>query len=213
MLNDEQYLRYYAAKTDRRAAIDPHEAVGGFWDELGGLQFEFLLKQGLKPQNTLLDIGCGSLRAGRLIIRHLEPGHYTGLDMSEGILAAARRLVESEGLSEKAPLLLRSDGALDFSFVSRRFDYLLAQSVFTHLPPASIEQCLANLHKAMHEGSVFFFTFFEAPELGNPADTIFEQPLSFYADLARKHDLMVTRHPDYDARHPRGQKMLSVRYR
>jgi hypothetical protein len=125
--------------------------------------------------------------------------------MSEGVLAAARRLVKKQGMTDKAPLLLRTNGSLDFSFIDRRYDYLLAQSVFTHLPPALIEQC--------HDGSLFFFTFFEGPQLSKTADTLFEQPFSFYADLARKHDLMVTRHSDYDARHPRDQKMLSVRNR
>lgn len=44
---------------------EPHRiAVGGMWDEIGKLQFEFMVKQGLKPHHKFLDIGCGSLRGG-----------------------------------------------------------------------------------------------------------------------------------------------------
>ncbi len=38
--------------------------VGGSWDELGQLQFEFLKKSGLGAEHKLLDIGCGCLRGG-----------------------------------------------------------------------------------------------------------------------------------------------------
>ncbi|MGD0673589.1 MAG: hypothetical protein ABSB13_16080 [Candidatus Binatus sp.] len=38
--------------------------VGGKWDALGQLQFEFMLKMGLKPGHVLLDTGCGALRGG-----------------------------------------------------------------------------------------------------------------------------------------------------
>lgn len=38
--------------------------VGGLWDEIGLLQFEFLKSRGLKPHHVLVDIACGSLRAG-----------------------------------------------------------------------------------------------------------------------------------------------------
>ena len=38
------------------------ESVGGMWDEIGCLQFEFLKKQGLLPEHKFLDVGCGSLR-------------------------------------------------------------------------------------------------------------------------------------------------------
>ena len=52
--------------------------VGGCWDEIGRLQFDYLVSQGLRPNHYLLDIACGSLRAGIHFIPYLEPGHYLG---------------------------------------------------------------------------------------------------------------------------------------
>ena len=43
------------------------EFVGGIWEVMGKLQFDFLVKQGLRPNHVFLDIACGSLRAGRLL--------------------------------------------------------------------------------------------------------------------------------------------------
>jgi hypothetical protein len=56
------------------------ESVGGLWDEIGRLQFDFLLRQGLRPHDVLLDVGCGSLRGGVHLIRYLEPRHYLEID-------------------------------------------------------------------------------------------------------------------------------------
>jgi hypothetical protein len=56
------------------------EVVGGMWDLIGHLQFEFLIGQGLQPHHYLLDGGGGSLRGGVHLIRYLEPGHYFGVD-------------------------------------------------------------------------------------------------------------------------------------
>jgi len=38
---------------------DHRSYVGGQWDVLGKLQFEFLLQRGLRPDDILLDIACG----------------------------------------------------------------------------------------------------------------------------------------------------------
>jgi len=38
--------------------------VGGMWDEIGDLQFGFMVKNGLRMNSNLLDIGCGCLRGG-----------------------------------------------------------------------------------------------------------------------------------------------------
>ena len=53
------------------ANIGHRTYVGGLWDELGLLQFQFLLEMGLKPSDCLFDIGCGSLRGGRHFIKYL----------------------------------------------------------------------------------------------------------------------------------------------
>ena len=50
------------------------EMVGGMWEEMGRLQLEFLQREGLTPEATLLDVGCGCLRAGVHFVRFLEPG-------------------------------------------------------------------------------------------------------------------------------------------
>jgi hypothetical protein len=42
-------------------SLDHRAYVGGLWEEIGTLQFEFLLRQGLAPSDCFLDIACGSL--------------------------------------------------------------------------------------------------------------------------------------------------------
>src|SRR3989449_5135255 len=64
------------------------EAVGGLWDEIGQLQIDFLVSQGLMPHHRLLDIGCGSLRGGVKMIRYLDVGHYAGVDLHESLINA-----------------------------------------------------------------------------------------------------------------------------
>src|SRR6516164_2727494 len=64
------------------------ELVGGSWDEIGQLQLDFLVARGLMPHHRLLDVGCGSLRAGVKVVRYLDPGHYAGIDLHESLLDA-----------------------------------------------------------------------------------------------------------------------------
>ena len=46
-------------------------ATGGHWDEEGAWVFDFLRRQGLRPDHYMLDVGCGSLSAAsRLLPLH-----------------------------------------------------------------------------------------------------------------------------------------------
>ena len=36
------------------------------------MQFDYLVKHGLRPADRILEIGCGNLRAGRLLIDYLD---------------------------------------------------------------------------------------------------------------------------------------------
>jgi len=91
--------------TGEQMDINIHrDFVGGMWDELGRLQTDFLIAEGLKSDMRFLDIGCGCLRDGVHLIRFLLPGNYFGLDISESLLQAGYDIeLPKVGLQEKLP--------------------------------------------------------------------------------------------------------------
>ena len=192
------------------------KAVGGMWEELGRLQLDFLVGQGLRPDHYFLDVGCGSLRGGVHFIRYLEAGHYYGFDRSPERLEAGRDVeLPRYGLVSKRPVLEVID---DFGVArfDRAFDFALAQSVFTHIPLDAIELCLQNVGETLAQGGRLYATFNERSgeaadhvdrsELPYGKDPIVRYEFSAFEELCRAGPLSV----DYIGEwgHPRGQKML-----
>ena len=205
------YLEAYANNTDLLASISPEMAIGGLWDEMGQHQFEFLKDQGLQPHHRLLDIGCGSLRGGLYFIDYLEQGNYTGFDLSTEVIKAGQRKIEKRGIADKAPkLLVNTARNLKFDFLdSVKFDFLLAQSVFSHLKPEHIDECFDNLHKVMAKNARFFFTHHPGERFKARSKTDFEYPVSFFEEAAHSRGFeIVNISSKYD--HPRGQNMLML---
>jgi len=135
-----------------------------FWEELGRLQLDYLVDQGLQPGHYVLDVGCGPLRAGVHFIRYLEPGHYAGIDKRGDNLERARKIeLPRQGLEDKRPLLL-VNGLFEFEKLGQTFDYAIAQSVFTHLPVNTITRCLVEMAKVLRPGGRFFATVYENPQ-------------------------------------------------
>lgn len=160
--------------TKSREGVEPDwykEAVGGLWEEIGKLQFDYLVKHGLEPHHYFLDVGCGSMRGGRHFVRYLEPKHYYGIDADDNLLEAGKDVLRIENLLYKEPVLVKMH---DFDFVSlgQKFDYALAQSVFTHLPLNNIIRCIMNIDHALVQEGRFFATFFENPQGKFNLDTI-----------------------------------------
>jgi SAM-dependent methyltransferase len=148
--------------SDDIAANKHRDFVGGLWDELGQLQFDFLKEQGLLPQNKLLDVGCGALRGGLYFIEYLERGNYFGLDINASLIeAGVSELAKANLANQQANLLV--DTNFNASLFGVRFDFAIAQSLFTHLPMNLIEYCLVEVRKTLQPGGKFFATFFQAP--------------------------------------------------
>jgi 2-polyprenyl-3-methyl-5-hydroxy-6-metoxy-1,4-benzoquinol methylase len=137
--------------------------VGGLWEELGQLQFDFLKAQGLKPYHKLLDIGCGCLRGGLYYLDYLEDGNYYGLDVNLSLIEAGMLEVKEAGLEDKHPILLVDDQFRLEKF-GENFDFVVSISVFTHLPMNIIIRCLSETRKHLKPGGAYFSTFFEAPK-------------------------------------------------
>ena len=108
--------------------LNHREYVGGDWENIGKWQMETLQKlpefyKGCK----FLDIACGSLRLGSLLIPYLNEGKYHGLDNNYDILMAGvnQELVHGK---EKNPKFLVND-EFDFSFCPNLI--LLGQTVYS----------------------------------------------------------------------------------
>ena len=59
-----------------RAYVGPPEK----YDLLGALQFQVLTNLGLREYHKLLEVGCGSLRVGRLLVPYLIDGNYYAIE-------------------------------------------------------------------------------------------------------------------------------------
>ncbi|MGJ8668070.1 MAG: SAM-dependent methyltransferase [Oceanococcus sp.] len=159
--------KYYdKSLTSQAIEREQHRAwVGGMWESIGKLQFEFLLQQGLRPNQKVLDLGCGCFRAGVHLVQHLDIGHYFGVDISQELLDAGyeRELVPN-GLDARLPkenLACSEDFEVDAFNVN--FDYVIAQSVFTHLSFNHLRQCLSRIWPSVAVGGVFYATAFICP--------------------------------------------------
>lgn len=143
--------------------------VGGMWEEIGNLQFDFLLSKGLKPDSYLLDIACGSLRLGVKAIPYLERSHYLGIEKERGLVKAGlEKELDSKLKAQKQPKVVISD-SFEFEKLGQKADFAIAQSLFTHLPPDLINLCFKKLYPWLEDKGVFYATFFETDQkLKNP---------------------------------------------
>jgi hypothetical protein len=146
---------------DGIARLGPRECVGGMWDEVGQLQFDFLVGQGLQPTDVLVDIACGSLRAGVRLIPYLDEGNYLGIEKEALLIDHGRREeLPCEVEKAKRPEFVVSD-SFEFAKFSRPAGWAVAQSLFSHLAPEPIRLCFTNLHAWATPGTRFFATFLE----------------------------------------------------
>ena len=151
------FLEAYALHTDRRIELTGYRAAiggGDNWESHGDLQRDFLISAGLLPSHRFLEIGCGTGRLARKLVPYLDVENYTGVDISEGALANARRLALAEGWYVREPAFVHGTVPHD-----QTFDYVWAFSVFIHLPADVTTDVMRAVAGAMHEGSAFYFSY------------------------------------------------------
>ena len=199
------YITAYAAHTDLRVRRDgPAAAIGGQWEEHGPLQLAFLKSRGLIPASRLLDLGCGTGRFARAAVPWLDPGRYTGIDISPAALAHAGKLAVNEGWAERGPRFVQGDGTLA-AVCGRAFDMVWAHSVFTHLPAELIQGVLADV--AAMDFREFAFTYKRADKPRRSGLKQFQYPPGFFIETARALGLHAEELPDD---WPAGQKTMRV---
>ena len=127
----------------------------GFWKELRAYQLRALRANGLLPNHSLLDIGCGPLQGGIAFIRYLDSSHYVGVDHSEANLSAGYLQIGQYRLADKNPLLIL---AADFgaeSLHGRQFDFLFACQIIYYFDEPMMLKLLEAVSKLMKRDGKF----------------------------------------------------------
>jgi hypothetical protein len=196
------------------AALGHRDYVGGMWDEVGELQSQFMIAQGLQPHHVLLDIACGSLRGGVHLIPYLNCGNYLGIDKeAELVELGLRNELVPAMRNTKAPEFVISD-TFEFSRFSKRPDFALAQSLFTHLTPGDITDCLAKL-RAFAPECTLYASFFLPPSRRPRNAPARHDHMMFCYTITEMADFGVQSGWDFryvgEWGHPRGQVMAEYR--
>lgn len=128
-----------------------HRQYGRPW-ALGKYVFEYLLDRGLRPDQRLLDFGCGALRFGTYAIDYLDVGRYFGVDAHRKSLeAAARYEIPLHRLAHKRPRLLW-DAAYGVDYFQSSFDWIVDVSTSIHVPEDDLVTVFSRLSNVLAPG-------------------------------------------------------------
>ncbi len=149
------------------------------YDFMGATQFRLATTLGLRAHHKLLDFGCGSLRAGKLFIPYLERGNYFGLEPEKWLIEEGLKYeLGAQIVSVKAPSFMHND---DFSIgFSEKFDYIVAQSIFTHTDEALARRGLKSIAGSLKDSGIAIVTFLEGPDIKARSSWVYPENL-FYS--------------------------------
>lgn len=148
----KKLLSFFKEKQERRHAM---AGPSKRWKMKRAFQIRFLKEQGLRPDQTLVEIGCGTLRGGIPLIEYLDSGNYLGIEVREEVLIEAQRELEDCNLTHKKPQLIVCDdlSALD---LKRPVDVIWAFSVLIHMQDPVLHQALDFVSKHLKDSGVFY---------------------------------------------------------
>lgn len=161
-------------------SFDHRKAVGGHWDQVGNRHIRLLKAQGLRPHHYVLEFGCGSLRCGHRTIRYLNPGHYFGIEIDRRLLEAGiEHELTPQIVEDKQPAFaINGELRLAPEHEDQKFDFIVAQAVFTHFGPDALERFLMfALTKLAPRGRIILSLHIA------PKDRLFLGKLSHYPNV------------------------------
>jgi len=153
------------------------------YDIMAAHQFNLLTCLGLRENHALLDIGCGSLRGGRLFITYLLPNKYFGIEPEKWLLQEGiRKNLGDEMLRVKKPRF-SNEREFRLGIFNQKFDYILAQSIFSHATQKQITTCLSETKKVMNDSSLFVGTFYLGDTNNMKTEWEYPGPVTYTKDF------------------------------
>lgn len=182
------------------------------YDFMGATQFRLLTTLGLRASHSLLDFGCGSLRAGRFFLSYLDEGRYCGVEPNQWLIEdGIKNQIGNDLVTLKKP---RFDHNSDFrtDVFAQEFDFILAQSIFSHTAGDLVVAALGNFRNSLKTDGIVAATFIEGKRDFEGTGWVYPGCVEFQPAtverFAREAGLLAVRIPWY---HPRQTWYLLAR--
>jgi ubiquinone/menaquinone biosynthesis C-methylase UbiE len=147
-------------------------SVGDF--RKSGERFSRLLIEsgGLRPDDRLLEVGCGIGRMAVPLTRYLgEEGHYEGIDIVPEAIEWCEKAITLRypnfrfRLADVHNKQYNPTGTLEaseyrFPYEDASFDFVFLASVFTHMLPEGVNNYLSEIARVLRGGGRCLITFF-----------------------------------------------------
>lgn len=184
-----------------RAYVGPPED----YDLIAAMAFNLLTTLGLRQHHSVLDVGCGSLRIGRLLIPYLNRGKYFGVEPNEWLVDEGIRREVGESLAEiKRPTFFFTDSPESIGQTGISFDFALAQSIFSHCGLDLIRGWLSAISRSLAPDGTLVATFLVGEEDSARTGWIYPDCVNYRpATLERAAKDVNLRFEVLDWKHPR----------
>lgn len=131
---------------------------------------------GLKPSDTVLDIGSGIGRIAIPLTKHLNAdANYYGFDIDKrGVTWCQKNIsnkfpnfhfnyvdIYNKYYNKKGSI---KSEEFEFPYEDNTFDFIFATSVFTHMLPAEVIQYFKEIRRVLKKDGTLFITFFSLDE-------------------------------------------------
>jgi len=196
-------------------------ASGGDWEAEGAWIFDFLRRQGLRPSQYVLDVGCGSLAAAIHLLPYMEQSHYWGFEKNMELFVAGVQVeLPRAGVApERGHFIVNDD--FDLAEAPHEFDFAIASALLRRLSLNTIARAFAAVIRKLSPAGRFYVTWTDVPRDAAFAPRVSAKGEKTYPDREPYHysfDMLARiaeiaggraeRLPDSD--HPRGESIMEI---
>lgn len=167
------FTRFFCKKTVHLPNKELQLAIGDGYEAVGKEFFHYFISFGeVKPEEKILDVGCGCGRMAVPLTMYLhKPGYYRGFDISREAIDWCKKNITSaypHFLFEYADIFNKEyneQGVIaskkyTFPYADNTFDFIFLTSVFTHLLPEDMEHYFSEISRTLKSGGRCLITFF-----------------------------------------------------
>ena len=145
----------------------------------------------IKPDDYLLDFGCGVLRMGLPFVEYLDSRHFYGYDPCRNRITEAKQELVAYNAKEKLPVITS-----DWSDIDRKFKYIWSYQVLIHISDELLPLVISRIKSALQYGGLALMTVNTATEKFPDDGEWLEYPfvvrsLDFYKEQFGKLELDV----------------------